>query len=257
MKPDRQSTEQEIKALEDVCDRLANFGADLSLEWVDGFLCALVAGPRMVPPSEWLPAMLGDEFGRAFADPADVQQAMAALLSRWNVLAQQLDPDSLIDAPDDLRLGPLMITFDEAARAEVVAAGHMSAEEAEEQLQTGTLWADGFRTAIDTFASDWVVPDEDSEDGRWYVDCIDRVLALMMNKQGLAEHLAANYKGDSLTRDELVDEACYGVQDLRLYWIDHAPKPVTRHVQPVPGRNELCHCGSGKKYKKCHGSALN
>jgi uncharacterized protein YecA (UPF0149 family) len=21
---------------------------------------------------------------------------------------------------------------------------------------------------------------------------------------------------------------------------------------PKPGRNELCHCGSGKKYKKCH-----
>jgi hypothetical protein len=20
-----------------------------------------------------------------------------------------------------------------------------------------------------------------------------------------------------------------------------------------PGRNDLCHCGSGKKYKKCHG----
>jgi hypothetical protein len=20
-----------------------------------------------------------------------------------------------------------------------------------------------------------------------------------------------------------------------------------------PGRNELCHCGSGRKYKKCHG----
>jgi uncharacterized protein YecA (UPF0149 family) len=20
-----------------------------------------------------------------------------------------------------------------------------------------------------------------------------------------------------------------------------------------PGRNELCHCGSGKKYKRCHG----
>ena len=25
--------------------------------------------------------------------------------------------------------------------------------------------------------------------------------------------------------------------------------------QPTPGRNEPCHCGSGKKYKKCHGAA--
>jgi hypothetical protein len=27
------------------------------------------------------------------------------------------------------------------------------------------------------------------------------------------------------------------------------------HDQPRPGRNEPCPCGSGKKYKKCHGAA--
>jgi hypothetical protein len=36
-------------------------------------------------------------------------------------------------------------------------------------------------------------------------------------------------------------------------WVEYYGKarPVT--VTPVPGRNELCNCGSGKKYKKCHG----
>ena len=31
--------------------------------------------------------------------------------------------------------------------------------------------------------------------------------------------------------------------------------PVTRVVGNVPGRNDPCHCGSGKKFKKCHGAA--
>ncbi len=31
-----------------------------------------------------------------------------------------------------------------------------------------------------------------------------------------------------------------------------AERPVT--IAKVPGRNELCPCGSGKKYKKCHGA---
>ena len=31
-----------------------------------------------------------------------------------------------------------------------------------------------------------------------------------------------------------------------------APQPVTRQ-QPKVGRNEPCPCGSGKKYKQCHG----
>jgi hypothetical protein len=30
------------------------------------------------------------------------------------------------------------------------------------------------------------------------------------------------------------------------------PKPV--HVEAKPGRNDPCSCGSGKKYKKCHGA---
>lgn len=33
------------------------------------------------------------------------------------------------------------------------------------------------------------------------------------------------------------------------------PAPVeTRHVEEEPGRNDPCWCGSGKKYKKCHGA---
>jgi preprotein translocase subunit SecA len=31
---------------------------------------------------------------------------------------------------------------------------------------------------------------------------------------------------------------------------DQAPEPV--RVRKVPGRNDPCHCGSGKKYKHCH-----
>ncbi len=257
MKPRRHSTEDEIAALEAVCQRLANFGADVSLEWVDGFLTAVAASRRLIAPELWLPAMLGDEFSRAFADPADVQQAMHALLARCSVLAQQLDPESLLEAPDEIRLGPLMITFDDESRREVVAAGYMSAVQAEEQLQTGAQWADGFCTAIDSFAEDWPDPDEQTEEGRWYDDCLTRVLALGQPKAELDSYLAEAFPGDTLTRDELVDDACFGVQDLRVYWLDHAPKPATRHVDVKPGRNEPCHCGSGKKFKKCHGAAVN
>ncbi|MBV8721774.1 MAG: SEC-C domain-containing protein, partial [Candidatus Eremiobacteraeota bacterium] len=36
---------------------------------------------------------------------------------------------------------------------------------------------------------------------------------------------------------------------------DESPaKPVQRD-QPKVGRNELCPCGSGKKFKRCHGTA--
>ena len=33
----------------------------------------------------------------------------------------------------------------------------------------------------------------------------------------------------------------------------HAAQPSRREA-PKLGRNDPCHCGSGKKYKKCHGA---
>jgi uncharacterized protein len=251
----RNSTEADIEALEKVCERLVGFGADVSLEWVDGYITALLSSRRAILPAEWLPAMFGDAFERAFADPAEVEQAMAALMGRWNVVASQLDPASLVDDPEGLRLAPLMLSYDDAARAEVVEGGHMTAEEANELLHTGALWAEGFSEAIDAFVEDWPDPDMDTDEGRWYDDCLSRVLALMLPPADLAEHAKTYYPGETLERDQLVDEAAYAAQDLRLYWLDHGPKPETRRVEATPGRNDPCPCGSGKKYKKCHGAA--
>jgi uncharacterized protein YchJ len=37
---------------------------------------------------------------------------------------------------------------------------------------------------------------------------------------------------------------------------DHHHEPMTpyRREEPKVGRNDPCFCGSGKKYKKCHGA---
>lgn len=35
---------------------------------------------------------------------------------------------------------------------------------------------------------------------------------------------------------------------------DELKNPTVRYEAPKPGRNDPCPCGSGKKYKKCHGS---
>jgi preprotein translocase subunit SecA len=34
---------------------------------------------------------------------------------------------------------------------------------------------------------------------------------------------------------------------------DHQPIPTYRREMPKLGRNDPCYCGSGKKFKKCHG----
>jgi uncharacterized protein len=44
------------------------------------------------------------------------------------------------------------------------------------------------------------------------------------------------------------------VYDLRELWQTIGPRVQTLRAVATPGRNDLCHCGSGKKFKKCHGA---
>ena len=255
MKP-RDSSDAEIQALEALCERLAGFDDRVSLEWLDGCMAALLAGPRALAPTQWLPRLLDDAWQRTFADPQDQQQALDTLLARCNVLVSQLDAEALFDDPDMLRLAPLLGDYGDAARAAVLAEGRLQPEELDDWPLTGELWALGVLEAIEAFADDWVAPTDNADDQAWYDGCLRAIEALTQRDAALlAADLQIRYPGQTLTRDELVDEACLALQDLRCYWVEHAPRPAQRRVEKAPGRNDPCPCGSGRKYKKCHGAA--
>jgi uncharacterized protein len=251
----RDNTDAEIDAFTTVCERLGGFDDRIWPEWVDGYLTALAAGPRAIAFDEWLPVLAGDAFERAFADPEDRAMAEAALRARAAVLADQLDAEALLDDPDRLRLSPLMAAWDDAARTQAVADGEMAAADAAE-LVTGGLWADGFFAAIEDFGADWTAAPDDDE-AALFAELLAQVQALRLGEgsEALRAHVQATYGDAGAERERLVDEACYAVQDLRLWWVDHAPRPATRRVDKTPGRNDPCPCGSGRKFKKCHGAA--
>jgi uncharacterized protein len=69
--PAEPAADPEIDAFDAVCRRMAGFDERIDTEWADGYLTALAAGPRKIEMAEWLPALGGDVFERAFADPAD------------------------------------------------------------------------------------------------------------------------------------------------------------------------------------------
>jgi len=249
------STEAELRAFDTTCERLAGFSDEIGYESIDGFLTALATGPWLPELEDWLAVMCGDAFERAFADPEDRAQALQSLQARLQVLRRQLDPETLLDRPEDMRLQPLMAEFTDADRQRMVDEGGIPAEEAA-LLQTGTLWAQGFLDAVEAFPDIWAEPtDEDAAAD--FGTLVDQVVALLLapGSEEAAAHLALYWPDQEPTREDLLAEACWAVQDLRLYWVDHAPRPVTRHVPPVPGRNDPCPCGSGKKYKRCHGAA--
>jgi uncharacterized protein len=251
-------SQAEVDAFVATCDRLHGFAPHMGPEWADGYLTALAAGPRAIAIDEWLPVMCGEAFERCFADPADAAAARASLSAHARQLARQLDPERLLDDPDTLHLSPLMWTWDEEGRAQAVAADEVAAEDAHE-LVTGGNWSEGFFDALRDFSADWSCEADvrDRLDFELLLEQID-ILRSSDNSPRMAEHLSTFVAGSKGTpapdRDELIAIATNAVQELRVWWLDHGVKPATVHAAPKPGRNEPCPCGSGKKYKKCHGA---
>jgi uncharacterized protein len=183
-----------------------------------------------------------------FADPLDARQAQRALSSRWSELAQQLDAEVLVDDPNNVYLAPWIVAYEDADREAFVTQGFGNAEQAADELRPGVAWSRGFMAAVEHFAGDWVAPPLDADDAQRFHGAMQCIRDL----QAPASRASAS---TALDRDEQIEAACLAAQHLRLYWVDHAPKPSTRRVEAQPGRNDPCHCGSGLKFKKCHGAA--
>ena len=49
--------------------------------------------------------------------------------------------------------------------------------------------------------------------------------------------------------------AIWAAYDLRQLWKSLGPKVGAVRKAAEPGRNDPCPCGSGSKYKKCHGAS--
>jgi preprotein translocase subunit SecA len=79
----------------------------------------------------------------------------------------------------------------------------------------------------------------------------EEVAAMEAEQQRMAERLQkqmlATGGGAPPSAFGAADEAAAGAGGMRL-----APQPA-QHDGPKVGRNEPCPCGSGKKYKHCHG----
>jgi uncharacterized protein len=58
----------------------------------------------------------------------------------------------------------------------------------------------------------------------------------------------------SVVRLNAFADGVWAVYDLREIWRTIGPRVAALRKSNEPGRNDPCHCGSGKKYKKCHGA---
>ena len=110
-------------------------------------------------------------------------------------------------------------------------------------------WCEGFEAGVEISETDWF----DAADPE---ELVELMFPIDVLADALPQEERAAYKPAEWRR--LVRESEEGLADtvMRLadYWSIVSAPPVTiRRETPKVGRNDPCPCGSGKKYKHCHG----
>ena len=250
----------DFDALEAILDDLRERHDEIpQWEFCEGFIAALVCCRRVVLPSEYFPVLFGDgeDGGIAtsglFKDDDQFTQFMTLWTRRWNEVAQSLAAQ--VESLDD----------DRAYSPEVVdirgAVACLSDEEraamGDDPLPSfGQVWALGFMFAVENWPEEWDAP-RDKETAGWIDEALDAIVALTEDDTGKPEVCMYSEDGapsTSKARVEAFGEAIWAVYDLRQLWKSMGPRVETLRKPPEPGRNDPCWCGSGKKFKKCHGA---
>jgi uncharacterized protein len=211
--------------------RAATAGLAMNLSTLEGFCAALLVGPALVGPSRWLPWVWDCKEGKAephFTDLAEFQKVSGLVMRFYNSVATRLE-DRVIEFYEPL-----------------FAAG--SAADA-------ARWCAGFVCGMDFDPDEWT----------------RRIHAEPAWFSPILLPIVSQEDGEELTDEDLAifdDRLPDSLAKIRDYWRRHPRPPIGSNLARLPfdsnfpqprrtgtkvGRNELCPCGSGKKYKKCCG----
>jgi uncharacterized protein len=211
----------------------------MTIEAVDGMFACLICSPEVVMPSQWMPVVWDGE-GPEYESMEEANEIIGLLMRMWDEVARTINNGTY---------GPMV---------------------------TVLKCSDGVDCS---FAADWALGFIDGmkfQEHYWLGTEDDDLKELLLPIVVLARE---GYEGsedgllDDEVREDLINSLSGTVCDLKNYWLEKVPPgtlyqrglgvapgaspasgpaPVTRTSEP--GRNDLCPCGSGKKYKKCCGS---
>jgi uncharacterized protein len=215
-------------------DRLAEFlrkskGARaMNIEEFDGFFAALIAGPEVVPPSEYLPEVFGGEMSDAyeFSGRDEANDILGLIVRHWNGIAATLQKG-------EVHL-PILLEDDNG-------------------VCQGRDWSRGFVRGMDMRSAAWAELLGDEEQG----GCV--VPALMLYHEHDEDPELRPEPIGLEKREEIIVQMLAGVVRAYRYFRMHRQR-LTSTYRHEPrgsrgklGRNDPCPCGSGKKYKRCCG----
>jgi uncharacterized protein len=218
-------------------------------------MAALISCRSPIAPKEYFAVLLGlgEEEGASFADEAQANRFLSLWLRRWNEVVRALDTE-VEELDDDATYQPEIMDVRGAVASLPIEEQDAMAGEALPSF--AQVWALGFMYVVENWPEEWALP-RDKEAAQWIDEALQSIVA--MTEDDLDEPAVSVFSDDgpptvSAERLDAFGEAIWAVYDLRKLWRQIGPRVETVRKAQTPGRNDLCFCGSGKKYKKCHGA---
>lgn len=244
----RDLNDSEFAELDDLLARTPEPLQALDPVMLDGYLCGVLVQPRLLSRDEWLPAIFDYEGGR-LPDDVDVQwleRVTALVTRRHTALGRSLAESGWFD--------PLIMDVDaEDAESEAPSAEETALLAGMNPHSRALMpWVAGFQHATLTFPELAELPS-------------DAVMAAMAR---LFRHLPAETDEErellvTLDKEYPLKDIDAAVEDLvaavaelsDLTREQRFKVEAVRRDAPKVGRNDPCPCGSGRKFKLCHGAS--
>jgi uncharacterized protein len=224
---DEPLTESELDQLEAFLASDAVPQDCMDLEMLDGYLAAVVSGPEVIQPSEWLPQVWSEgnhSAAAAFANKGEAQEIMALVLRHLVGIQRTL-------AESPTRFKPLLYLPEGKARG----SDRMPPE--------GTAWCEGYMAGVKLRDDEWQ-PLFDAPDARDWVFPIE-ALAFGDRDDEFTEWVDSEEK-----RAELIDELPVAAVLIYRFWQDRRnAKQVGR---PGARRDKLSEAAARKSRQRLH-----
>ncbi len=229
--------EEEVEELDQFLLDAEGIEESMDIATLNGFLTAIVCGSKMIMPSEWMRWVWDMEKGEdvpVFEDQAQAQHILGLLIRHMNDIAETLQ-----QAPEQYE--PLL----------------MENPNGGDPIPILDEWCSGFMKGVHLDPAGWLPVVAGEPD--WMSTIIlygteEGWDALKQRSLSLDEHKArAGGLADTVRQIHSL-----WLEQRRQQIVEGALPDVVRR-EPVRnpnkvGRNEPCPCGSGKKFKQCHGS---
>ena len=242
----RDLTDAEFAELEELLAATPEPLEPLDVVMLDGYLCGVIVQPVLLEPATWL-AHVFDFDGRPLPEDADAtwaQRASALVMRRYAALNRAITEDGWFE--------PLVLEFDADHPPPPLAEGEIDALAGLNPVSQSLMpWAAGFQHATVCFPDLAELPDEA------VMTALARIYRHLPTETAQEREIVATLDREHplATLDDGMEDIVVAVADLQdltrkaRYKVD----PVKRDA-PKVGRNDPCPCGSGKKFKQCHGA---